>query len=95
MNDCNRLQIDIDLQILFYSVGEPCLLIIKVDKRMPFEGYKNKEEATKRKILHDVFKSGDAYVNSGDLFYSDADHYYYFYDRTGDTFRFVRLISQQ
>jgi fatty-acyl-CoA synthase len=51
-----------------------------------FEGYTSRE-ASERKILRDVFEPGDAWFRSGDLLRRDADGYYYFVDRTGDTFR--------
>ncbi|XP_063415991.1 long-chain fatty acid transport protein 6-like [Mytilus trossulus] len=69
------------------DTGEPGLLIIRFDKRMPTEGYKNKEEENKRRFLYNVFKDGDKYINSGDLLFIDKDYYVYFYDRLGDTFR--------
>jgi fatty-acyl-CoA synthase len=34
-----------------------------------------------------VFERGDAYFRSGDLLRCDAEGYYYFVDRIGDTFR--------
>jgi fatty-acyl-CoA synthase len=37
--------------------------------------------------VRDVFERGDAYFRSGDLLRSDAEGYYYFVDRIGDTFR--------
>ena len=43
--------------------------------------------ATKKKLLHDVFKKGDQYFRSGDLLRRDGDGFYYFVDRIGDTFR--------
>ena len=51
-----------------------------------FEGYTS-TEATERKILRDVFAHGDAWFRSGDLLRADADGYFYFVDRIGDTFR--------
>jgi fatty-acyl-CoA synthase len=51
-----------------------------------FEGYTSKE-ASEKKILRDVFEPGDAWFRSGDLMRRDADGYYYFVDRIGDTFR--------
>jgi fatty-acyl-CoA synthase len=51
-----------------------------------FEGYTS-PEATEKKILRDVFKKGDAYFRTGDLLRHDADDYFYFVDRIGDTFR--------
>lgn len=51
-----------------------------------FQGYTT-ADATERKILRDVKYPGDAYLRSGDLLRRDADGYYYFVDRIGDTFR--------
>jgi fatty-acyl-CoA synthase len=51
-----------------------------------FEGYTS-EQATAAKLLRDVFRAGDRWVRSGDLVRFDADDYYYFVDRVGDTFR--------
>ena len=51
-----------------------------------YRGYTD-SEATNRKILTDVFVSGDRYFRTGDLLRRDADDYFYFVDRIGDTFR--------
>jgi fatty-acyl-CoA synthase len=51
-----------------------------------FEGYTN-EEASEKKILRNVFESGDAWFRTGDLMRKDEKGYYYFVDRVGDTFR--------
>ena len=51
-----------------------------------FEGYTNAGE-TEKKILRNVFKSGDAWMRSGDLMRMDERGYYFFIDRLGDTFR--------
>jgi fatty-acyl-CoA synthase len=56
------------------------------DPRGRFEGYTSKE-ATDRKVLRDVLKSGDAWFRSGDLLKQDAQGFFYFVDRIGDTFR--------
>ncbi|MCL4149697.1 UNVERIFIED_CONTAM: hypothetical protein GTU68_041694 [Idotea baltica] len=60
--------------------------LIGDDVRQRFEGY-NDEEATKKKILKDVFETGDLWFRTGDLMKKDADGYVYFVDRIGDTFR--------
>jgi fatty-acyl-CoA synthase len=51
-----------------------------------FEGYTSKEASEKR-ILRNVFKSGDAWARTGDLMRKDDRGFYYFVDRIGDTFR--------
>jgi fatty-acyl-CoA synthase len=51
-----------------------------------FEGYATKVE-TDKKVLHDVFEEGDSWFRTGDLMRKDADGYFYFMDRIGDTFR--------
>ncbi|XP_045479747.1 long-chain fatty acid transport protein 4-like isoform X2 [Harmonia axyridis] len=69
--------------------NETGLLICKISKLLPvtrFDGYTN-EESTKKKILRDVLKKGDTYFNTGDVLVRDDHGYFYFKDRTGDTFR--------
>ena len=56
------------------------------DPRARFEGYSEAAE-TEKKILRDVFKLGDAWMRTGDLMRRDADGFYTFVDRIGDTFR--------
>ena len=51
-----------------------------------FEGYTD-QEASERKILHNVFRPGDAWFRTGDLMRKDERGFFYFVDRVGDTFR--------
>ena len=51
-----------------------------------FEGYTNQEDSEK-KILRNVFKTGDAWFRTGDLMRKDSSGYFFFFDRIGDTFR--------
>src|SRR5262249_36790629 len=51
-----------------------------------FDGYTD-AQASERKILRNVFKPGDAWFRTGDLMRKDAQGYFYFVDRIGDTFR--------
>jgi fatty-acyl-CoA synthase len=51
-----------------------------------FDGY-TKAADTQKKVLHDVFRKGDAWFRTGDLMRRDHNGYYYFVDRIGDTFR--------
>ena len=38
-------------------------------------------------MVKDVFRKGDAYFNTSDVLYQTAAGYFYFADRTGDTYR--------
>jgi fatty-acyl-CoA synthase len=67
----------------FDEAGE---LLIKITQTTRFEGYTN-ESATEKKILRNAFEEGDAYFRSGDLLRLDAEGFFYFVDRIGDTFR--------
>jgi fatty-acyl-CoA synthase len=51
-----------------------------------FEGYTD-SAASEAKLLRDVFAPGDAWFRTGDLMRVDAQNFYYFVDRIGDTFR--------
>ena len=51
-----------------------------------FEGYSNVVD-NEAKILRNVFTQGDSWFRSGDLMRRDAEGYFYFIDRIGDTFR--------
>ena len=51
-----------------------------------FEGYTD-AAATARKVLRNVFEPGDAWYRTGDLMRQDAQGFFYFVDRVGDTFR--------
>ncbi len=55
-------------------------------KVVQFDGYMDKE-ASEKKVLHNVFRQGDAYFRSGDILSMDEEGFLYFCDRTGDTFR--------
>lgn len=67
------------------QIGE-CIGKIGGDARSEFTGYVDKA-ASDKKILRDVFAKGDAWFRTGDLMKTDADGYFYFVDRIGDTFR--------
>lgn len=51
-----------------------------------FEGYVD-AEASRQKVLHDVFDAGDKWFCTGDLMRKDRRGFFYFVDRVGDTFR--------
>ena len=70
------------------KADEPGELVGQIGEksRTRFEGYENRD-ATERKIARDVAVAGDAWFRTGDLMRRDADGYFYFVDRMGDTFR--------
>lgn len=71
------------------EIGEPGIFIGKINPKKAanaFAGYADRK-ATEKKMLENVFRKGDLYFNSGDILVQDELGYYYFKDRTGDTFR--------
>lgn len=66
--------------------GEVGLLVTEVSAKAPFDGYTNKE-ANRAKLLHNVFKTGDCWFNTGDLVRDQGYRHIAFVDRVGDTFR--------
>ncbi|XP_030766632.1 long-chain fatty acid transport protein 4-like isoform X1 [Sitophilus oryzae] len=68
------------------KTNEPGLMVGKISTKKEFLGYTD-EKATQKKILLDVFTRGDRYFNTGDILVQDELGYFYFKDRTGDTFR--------
>jgi fatty-acyl-CoA synthase len=70
------------------EIGEAIGKIVHDAKRPAarFEGYARKTDDD-NKILRNVFEPGDAWFRTGDLMRQDADGYFYFVDRIGDTFR--------
>jgi len=81
---------DAEGRLMLCEAGEVGELIAEIlDGPGPagfFEGYTSRA-ATEAKILRDAFRPGDRWMRSGDLVRHDADDYYYFVDRVGDTFR--------
>ncbi|XP_042077880.1 very long-chain acyl-CoA synthetase-like isoform X2 [Haplochromis burtoni] len=69
------------------ETGEPGLLVTEITAKAPFTGYVRDMNQTEKKKLHNVFKKGDLYFNTGDLLRIDEDNFMYFHDRVGDTFR--------
>ncbi|XP_049879934.1 long-chain fatty acid transport protein 1-like [Pectinophora gossypiella] len=68
---------------------EPGLLLGKIDARkaiLTFAGYADKT-ASEKKMVRNVRAEGDCYFNTGDILVMDHFGYFYFKDRTGDTFR--------
>ncbi|BBY07701.1 long-chain-acyl-CoA synthetase FadD6 [Mycobacterium noviomagense] len=66
--------------------GTPGLLLSKVTKKQPFEGYTD-AEATEKKLVRNAFRVGDVWINTGDLMRPQGWRHAVFVDRLGDTFR--------
>jgi fatty-acyl-CoA synthase len=66
--------------------GEAIGQVLAASGTTRFEGYTD-EEASTRKLLRDVFAEGDFWYRTGDLMRKDAQGFYYFVDRVGETFR--------
>jgi len=67
--------------------GENGLFLAAINNTNPFSGYKNNRDATNSKVIENVFKKGDRYFISGDLFKLHKKDYVSFVDRLGDTFK--------
>jgi fatty-acyl-CoA synthase len=68
------------------EIGEAVGEIRAGETRVRFEGY-SKGSDTEKKLLRDARKKGDIWFRTGDLMRQDAQGYFYFVDRIGDTFR--------
>lgn len=66
--------------------GQPGLLLSKVTKAQPFDGYTD-PEASEKKLVRNAFRDGDVWLNSGDLLRPQGWRHAVFVDRLGDTFR--------
>jgi acyl-CoA synthetase (AMP-forming)/AMP-acid ligase II len=67
--------------------GETGMFLAAINTTNPFPGYKSNKDATKKKIIENVFKKGDCYFISGDLMKLHPGEYVSFVDRLGDTFK--------
>jgi acyl-CoA synthetase (AMP-forming)/AMP-acid ligase II len=68
------------------AVGQRGLLLGRINRLTSFDGYLDRA-ATRKKIVRDVFRKGDAYFNTGDVVQLHPDSWVSFADRVGDTFR--------
>ncbi len=85
--DSEELIRDANGRVQKCKVGETGIFLAKITSKNPFSGYKSNKKATNSKILENVFKPGDKYFMSGDLFKLHEDTYVSFVDRLGDTFK--------
>ncbi|KAJ0171623.1 hypothetical protein K1T71_013173 [Dendrolimus kikuchii] len=80
---------DVNGRCITCGPHEPGLLLGKIDPKkaiLTFAGYADKT-ASEKKMVRDVKRDGDCYFNTGDILVMDHFGYFYFKDRTGDTFR--------
>ena len=68
------------------EVGEAIGQVLGSGGATRFEGYTD-TEASGKKLLRDVFSAGDAWYRTGDLMRKDAQGFFYFVDRVGETYR--------
>ncbi|MEN8671039.1 MAG: long-chain-acyl-CoA synthetase [Ketobacter sp.] len=68
------------------DTGGVGLLITKVNRLAPFDGYTD-ASASEKKLLRNVFKDDDCWFNTGDLVRDQGFKHIQFVDRLGDTFR--------
>jgi acyl-CoA synthetase (AMP-forming)/AMP-acid ligase II len=74
--------------------GEAGILIGEINELNVFMGYLNEPEASEARLLHNIFREGDLYFNSGDRVKLHENDYISFVDRLGDTYRWKgRTVS--
>jgi len=66
--------------------GGTGLLLAEITTKAPLDGYTDKEK-TNKVIIHDVFKKGDRWFDTGDLMRDVGFKHVQFVDRLGDTYR--------
>ncbi|RMJ07496.1 hypothetical protein CDV36_012916, partial [Fusarium kuroshium] len=69
------------------SADEPGEAIGRVRSMAFYNEYYNNPEATKLKLISDVFEKGDLFQRTGDLLVRQKSGWIHFHDRSGDTFR--------
>ncbi|XP_061836706.2 long-chain fatty acid transport protein 6 isoform X2 [Nerophis lumbriciformis] len=67
--------------------GETGILVAPLTPMNQFPGYAGNKVQSEKKLVKDVFRTGDVYFNTGDLLLQDQRDFLYFRDRVGDTFR--------
>lgn len=85
-NETEKPVIGSDGYLVKAKQGEPGLLLGRITKVTPFDGY---TDSTKNngKIFSDVFRQGDSWFNTGDIVKDIGFRHLQFVDRTGDTYR--------
>ena len=58
-------------------------ILVRLPSREAWVGYYGADEATKKKLMENVFEKGDLFYRTGDALRRDANGYWYFMDRLG------------
>ncbi|KAF9204881.1 hypothetical protein BGZ59_000813 [Podila verticillata] len=69
------------------ETGELITLADNKTSQTRYIGYYNQPKLSNAKLIQNAFEEGDQYMRTGDLLYRTKDHFWYFADRAGDTFR--------
>ncbi|KAG0037061.1 hypothetical protein BGZ82_003234 [Podila clonocystis] len=69
------------------EVGELLTLADNKQQTSRYVGYFNQPKVSQSKLVRDVMVKDDIYFRTGDILYRNKEHYYYFADRAGDTYR--------
>ena len=77
---------DADGRLRKVARGETGLLLTKITRSVPFDGYTD-SAASDSKLIHNAFSDGDCWFNTGDLVRDQGLRHIQFVDRLGDTFR--------
>ena len=77
---------DADGRAMPCAPGEAGEVLGRIDQGLKFEGYTSAADSDGKVILH-VLNDGDAWFRTGDVMKQDAEGFFYFVDRIGDTFR--------
>ncbi|KAG6311076.1 Isopenicillin N epimerase component 1 [Claviceps purpurea] len=62
-------------------------VLVRLPSRKAWSGYWGDDEATRKKLVEDVFEKGDLFYRTGDALRRDGNGHWYFLDRLGDTYR--------
>lgn len=58
-------------------------VLVRLPSRKAWAGYGGDDEATRKKLVEDVFEKGDLFYRTGDALRRDGNGHWYFVDRLG------------
>ncbi|KAG9249801.1 isopenicillin n-CoA synthetase [Emericellopsis atlantica] len=62
-------------------------VLVQLPSESAWAGYRQADDATAKKLVHNILKEGDVYFRTGDSLRRDDNGHWYFLDRLGDTYR--------